>query len=147
MKIEIDQSGKIESTNRMTVVAFSNSKTKSISISAKDKKSIQSMFRKIGRPKLFTIKVFAAMIFCLIKDEVIANYQITIDLEYPGHEQLARAIILEIAKKNKVEIESKTIHFKSIGKGSPAHKKAITAFRKRKADDKLSAKEFFKIVF
>jgi len=147
MKIEIDLSGKIESTNRMTVVAFSNSKTKSISISAKDKKSIQSMFRKIGRPKLFTIKLFATMIFCLIQNEVIAEHQITIDLEYPGHEQLVKAIILEIAEKNKVNIDSRTIHFKSIGKGSLAHKKAITAFRKRKADFKLTAKEFFKIVF
>ena len=58
MKIEIDQSGKIENTNKNTIIAFSDSKFKSIFISAKEKREIQKFFRRIGKPKIFIYKVF-----------------------------------------------------------------------------------------
>ncbi|MCX6810253.1 MAG: hypothetical protein NTY30_00740 [Candidatus Berkelbacteria bacterium] len=54
MKIEIDQSGKIEETGKPTVIAFSNGKSASIIISAKDKKLVQTVFRKIGQPKILS---------------------------------------------------------------------------------------------
>ena len=53
MRIEIDQSGKIENTNKNTIIAFSNNKFKSIFISAKDKREIQKFFRRIGKPRIF----------------------------------------------------------------------------------------------
>lgn len=46
MKIEIDQSGKIEQTSELTVIAFSNGKSATIMISASE---IQKKFRKIGK--------------------------------------------------------------------------------------------------
>ena len=111
MKIEIHQSGKIEDTNRLTIVAYSNGSTKSLMITAKDKKSIQSVFRKIGQPKLFIYKLFAVAIFILIKDNLNKIEQIIIDREYPGYENLIKDFICQIAQKNQIKIDRKNIVF------------------------------------
>lgn len=121
MKIEIDQSGKIEITNRLTIVAYSNSKHKSILISAKDKKSVQSLLRKIGQPKLYIFKLFSVAIYCLIKEEIGDNNQIVIDREYPGYENLIKDMLVEIASRNGQMLDRKLIHFSSIGRKSSAH--------------------------
>ena len=41
MKIEIDQSGKVEETNKPTVIGFSNSLQRTILITAKEKQKLQ----------------------------------------------------------------------------------------------------------
>ncbi|OGD56998.1 hypothetical protein A2V71_02640 [Candidatus Berkelbacteria bacterium RBG_13_40_8] len=69
MKIEIDQSGRIEYTSKLSVVAYSNSANKSLLITAKDKRKIQAIYRRIGQPRLFAQKVFAVAIFALIKNK------------------------------------------------------------------------------
>lgn len=142
MKIEIDQSGKIENTNRLTIIAYSNSKHKSIMITAKDKKSIQSIFRKIGQPKLF-----AAAIFILIKNDLQKINQIIIDREYTGYENLIKNFICEIAERNGKKIEKEIIHIQSIGKKSKAHELSINAYRKKKANKRLSASGFYNLNF
>ena len=65
MKIEVDQSIKIENTEKDTVVAFSNGVYGSIIISAKDKREIQEVFRKTGKRMIFAYKLFAILIFIL----------------------------------------------------------------------------------
>jgi hypothetical protein len=147
MKIEIDQSGKIENTNKLTVISYSNKINKSILITSKDKKSIQSVFRKIGQPKLFVYKLFAVAIFILIKDKIKQIDQIIIDKEYVGYENLIKDFICQIAQKDKTKIDRKNIHFKSIGRKSKAHEISINSFRKKKADKRLSAKEFYNLNF
>jgi len=147
MRIEIDQSGKIEKTSKLTTIAYSNGKSQSILITAKDKKSIQSLFRKIGQPKIFVCKLFAVLIFVLLKDEFKSQNQIIIDQEYPGYDSLIKDILFDVAKLNNIKIDPKSIAFGCIGRKSKAHTKAIDSFRNKKADIKLSAKEFYKIVF
>lgn len=143
MKIEIDQSGKIEDTNRLTAIAYSNGCTKSLIITAKDKKTIQSVFRRIGQPKIFVYKLFAVAIFVLIKDDSKKIDQIIIDKEYLGYEKLLKRFILETALRNGKKIEGDSLHFHSIGKKSNAHKVALTTFQTKKSDIKLTSKEFF----
>lgn len=147
MKIEVDQSGKIENTNKPTVIAFSNGKSASIIIAAKDKKLIQTIYRKIDQPRIFTYKLFAVLIFILIKTEIKKFSQIVIDKEYPGYENLIKDILCETAVKNRCKIDRTVIHFRSIGRKSKAHDLAVEAYRNKKADMKLSAKEFYKIAF
>lgn len=53
MNIEIDQSGKIENTNKDTVIAFSDDTCGSILIKAVDKREIQKIFRDIGKSRIF----------------------------------------------------------------------------------------------
>jgi len=147
MKIEIDQSGKIENTNKLTAIAFSNNHQKSLIITAKDKKSVQSIFRRIGQPKIFVYKLFATAVFVLIKDDLKKLDQIIIDKEYLGYEKIIKKFILEIAEHNNKKIDGSNIHFHSIGKKSQAHKIALRAFQTKRSDIKLTSKDFFEISF
>lgn len=65
MSYQIDQSGKIEQTSKVTVIALSNSKQASIILKAKDKRDLQGIFRQAGKPKVFTIQVFSALTYLL----------------------------------------------------------------------------------
>ena len=147
MKIGIDQSGKIENTNRLTIIACSNKANKSLLITARDKRAIQSVFRKIGQPKIFVFKLFAVAIFALIKDDLKKIDQIIIDREYIGYENLIKQFIQEVAQKNNNEIAKEDIHFRSIGKKSRAHRVAIEAFLRKRGDVKLTAPYFYELAF
>lgn len=146
MTIEIDQSGKIEETNRDTVVAFSNGKSYSIKISGKTKRKLQEIFRRIGEPRTFVIHTFCVLIFLAIKKYTTENDQVIIDLEYVKKE---KAILNTLEIIFGIEnLKLPEIHFKSIGKHSKAHKKAIEAFRKKTVPDKIiSFFEINKIMF
>jgi hypothetical protein len=147
MKYEIDQSGKIEQTNRLTVVAFSNDKKASISLSTKDKKILQDVFRKANKPKMFSIQVFAALIFLLIKKYGIVKGKIIIDKEYPGHESLIKSYITQLINKSlKNNSKEVRIIFKVIGKSSDAHAVANKCFKKKKADVKADFKEILALI-
>ncbi|MDP2951104.1 MAG: hypothetical protein Q8N55_01840 [bacterium] len=45
MKIYIDQSGKIENTNKPTIIAFANGESGAILVGAKDKKKVQEYYK------------------------------------------------------------------------------------------------------
>ena len=132
MRIEIDQSGKIENTHKPTIVAYSNKISKSILITPRDKQSIQKYYRSIGQPKIFVYKLFAVLIYVLIEDKLAKIDQIIIDKEYLGYEKLIRSFILEIAEKKKRKINKDIFKFHLIGKKSKAHKLALKAYNIKK---------------
>jgi len=135
-KYELDQSGKIEDTARKTVLAFSNDHLGAITLSAKDKRRLQELFREIGAPKLFIYYVFSALIILLLKPQKISK--IIIDIEYPGHEKTIESLI---AKELISEIE-----WKKIGKNSTAHNVAYRVFsNKLKLGRTASAKEVWSL--
>lgn len=146
MKIEIDQSGKIESTNRLTVIAFSNRHGKSLLITAKDKKSIQSIFRKINQPRIFISQVFAAAVYYLVKDELKNINTIIIDNEYMGHEKYIKKLIIKFLENDNIKTDKVQIYFRSIGKKSKAHDVAYKAFKTKRASYKLTSKQILQIV-
>lgn len=90
MQIEIDQSWKIEDTNKKSVVAFSNGISASLLIPAKEKKVIQQLYRQAGKPEIFVYKLFSVLIFILVKDYLGKIDSIAIDTEYPGKEALIK---------------------------------------------------------
>ena len=94
MNIEIDQSGKVENTSKNTIIAFSNDIFGSIFITAKDKREIQKIFRKIGKSRIFVYRLFSILIFLLIKDHLKRIDQIIIDEEYPGKENLIKNYLI-----------------------------------------------------
>jgi len=147
MKIEIDQSGKIENTNKNTIIAFSDGKFKSIFISAKEKREIQKFFRRIGKPKIFIYKVFAILVFLLIKSEVKEIDAIIIDEEYPGKNSLIKNFLLQEIRKIKPDFDRGNIIFQKIGKKSRAHFLAYgIAVGKKKADIEVGAREILRMV-
>lgn len=144
MRIEIDQSGKIEKTSKLTVIACSNSQSRSLLVSANDKKVIQNIYRKFGQPKIFRYKLFAILIFVLIKDIIRPSDVIVIDREYLGYEKLIREFLFEISQKKGIKIHKENITFGWIGKKSKAHVKAISSYQSEKADIKFTIADFKK---
>ncbi|WKZ25967.1 MAG: hypothetical protein QY322_01510 [bacterium] len=145
MRYYIDQSGKIENTKSLTVVAYAGDKTKSLKISAVEKRKLLKILKiTTERKKLITYELFATLVFIIIKDEKIN--EVTIDVEYKGHEGSVKNFI----KNNFIKLNRKIpdVSFELITKNSPAHKVAIDRFRGvRKADIIVDAREVLKYLF
>ena len=131
MKIEIDQSGKIEQTNKLTVIAYSNGMSKSISITSTEKKILQKHFRVIGKGKLFVLVTFCILIYCLIKNIISDELNIYIDREYAGFDDFIRQRLIEFSGN---KLKRNQIHISEIGKKSRVHIKAHADAVKRKGD-------------
>lgn len=145
MQYQIDQSGKIEDTHRLTIVVFANGKVKSLKISAVEKQKLVKAMRAFDYPKkIFIFKIFACLIFFLIKDEKIDS--VMIDKEYPGHEPVIKDVLLRVFKLANSKIPD--ISFGEIKKKSPAHKVALEVFRgKRDADIIVGAKQVIRVLY
>ena len=87
MKIEIDQSNKIEQTNKDSVIGFSNNIFSCVLMRAKDKREIEKVFQRTGKSKIFIYRLFAILIFLLIKGHLRKIDEIVIDKEYPGKDK------------------------------------------------------------
>jgi hypothetical protein len=126
MDIEIDQSGKVENTSKQTILAFcSVSKVSSISLSAKDKKRIQRVFRREGKPQMFTYRVFARLIYLLVEPHLKEIKGFGIDLEYPGWSHLIKDYLLQDICEKYPRYDKNLIYFFQVGKKSLAH---VTAY-------------------
>lgn len=137
---QIDQSIKIENTNKTSYVCLANGKCLVSSISSRNKKELKLFFRELEKPlifKLFTFSVLCAKIIIKLKVN-----SVSIDKEYPGHERQIKSFIVQI-----LEIEGTSepiIDFTLVGKNSSAHKGGYNAFKQNIADIKLTASEVLK---
>ncbi len=122
MRVEIDQSGKIEDTSKNTVLAFSNKIWSAIVIPAKVKRQIQEIFRRRGQPRIFVFRTFAAGVVLLIKNYQKQITDVQIDTEYSGHEVVIKDIIMQMLREQ--NISEPNIYFGRIGKKSMAHHRA-----------------------
>ncbi len=149
MIIEVDQSGKVEQTGKDTAIACTDEEgfERSIQISAKEKRKLQKFFRGIGKPRFYTHKVFALLVFILIRGHVLKLSRIIIDPEYPGYEKLLSSLIAELIKEVHPTFEADRILFKRVGKRSNAHIVANTVFRKeQKPTIVVTAQDLLKII-
>ena len=119
MKIQIDQSGKIEQTNLDTIIAISNDKNFSVLLNKKNKRILEKNFKKLGKIKSYSFVIFAALVAILIKAAVFKE-KIIIDQEYIGHENTIHEKILHFLRDLGREDEL-IIEFGHIGKLSNAH--------------------------
>jgi len=146
--IEVDQSIKVENTRRPTVLALSDEVTYALLIPARVKRRALAYLREQGKPaKIATLRVFAAGLFLLLRDFVGSVEQVTIDVEYAGHEADIRSMLLALFRKAGQEIESETITFARIGKRSRAHHLALSVGRgKRPPDQRVKADELLTLL-
>ena len=115
----IDQSGKIEQTNKNTVLCLANGTWDSVLLTAKVKRQLQEMFRRKGQPRKFVLLTFSAILgILLLKNS--DKTRITIDREYYGKEDIISNTIDEMFTLNKLP----KIKFGHVGKNSNAHKYA-----------------------
>ncbi len=145
MKCYIDQSGKVENTSKLTIVAYANGKARSLKISAVEKRKLLSVMKKLdGLSATYIYKTFAALIFLLIKGERIS--EIVVDKEYPGHEGVIKNILKNLFEKGKLTFPE--VGFSQITKKSPAHKIAINVYRgKSKPDLIVRSEDVLRVFF
>lgn len=138
MKIEIDQSIKIESTNKDTILVFSDGIYSSVLITAKTKRQLQEIFRKVGEPRSFILRVFTAGIALLIKPYLSKITELVIDNEYDGYEKVIKELLISFLNlKSQVKQGKLTIRFASIGKKSKAHLIGYNIYIKKKRANKI----------
>lgn len=146
MQVELDQSGKIEDTNRLTVIGYASSSSASIAISAKEKQKLQRFFRALGQPRVFVLKTFVALITLLIQQRGASISSLIIDTEYPGHERFVRNELVRLSAQTELPLKPAQIHFQSIGKKSPAHSVAYRAFRAKRATFSVTARDVLRVL-
>ena len=134
MRIEIDQSWKIEKTNKPTVIAFSNSQTEgSVLVPQKVKKlAFTYLEERFGREKTNIVRIFAACIIVLLKAYNLKTTSLIIDREYPGYEPILKNLIVDYGKKLGLTFGFEDISVQEIGKKSEAHWLAYDVFTKKK---------------
>jgi len=139
MHTDIDMSGRIEETNKPTVLALANGLSFSILISARDKRTVIDTLRT-HKPhwerKLIHIFVFGTLVFMLLKDYLEKLDYVVIDPEYPGYERDIKDRILLLCRKHRVQVNKEQITFEYVGKKSPAHAVAIAVFRGERIPDR-----------
>jgi hypothetical protein len=133
MKVDIDQSGKVENTAHITVLGYSNGSYGSIFIRSHDKKVIQQYFRDQGKPRLFIIQTFSILLYLLIRRFRLEENVLYLDTEYLGHEGTIVNYLSQLG------IDTGRIRFTFIGKTSRAHKIAREGYMIRSADVQISA--------
>jgi hypothetical protein len=144
MKVEVDQSGKIEDTSKDTVLAFSNKIWAAIIIPAKVKRQIQEIFRRRGQPRIFVFRTFAAGVVLLIRNYQSQITDVQIDTEYPGNEAVIKDIIVRMLHDQR--IPEPNIYFRRIGKKSMAHHRAYAvAVGKLEAGRRIGLDDLVKI--
>jgi len=142
MRVEVDQSGKVESTQTATVLAFSNRIRFSILIPASVKKQCHKYLKDESRlPKTRHLRLFAAALVLLLENHIQRIDQIIIDTEYRGSESELKLAIKNAFKKANLKHDPDKIAFMRIGKKSNAHILAVEVLRGSDPNKKVSFEE------
>lgn len=134
MRIEIDQSGKIESYIN-TVIAFRNGEQFSIFLDRKIKNEIITNYRIKYKDIIY--RLFSICIFYCIKDYLDKIQNIFIDVEYKGREKDIKKHLLRFIWRIKSDFDKDKIQFDIIGKKSRAHRLAYQTFIGKLAPNKV----------
>lgn len=120
MIIQINQSNKIEKTNKDSIIGLANEVNFTVLLRRKIKRKLQEDFRKQGKPRLFVYRTFIASVVLLIKYAKLKNIsKIIIDLEYFSKDKLLKSIFLEMWSRFFSEIPE--VSFERVGKKSKVH--------------------------
>lgn len=145
VKYQIDQSGKIEQTERNTVVACTNGVQFTVLLKKREKRKLQKVFKAANMQKLFPYVTFATLITILLH-RLSPKHKVIIDREYFGHEDF----IAERIETFVTQLGSKIplISFGHVGKLSKAHQLGYrVAVGKENASAIITADEVLKIIF
>ncbi len=148
MRIEIDQSGKVEHTQMNTALAFSNSDSSAVLIPAVEKRAYLEALRKHGHRGFEPyLRLFVAGVFLLIRDYLPKIVLVVIDVENEGHDKIIRRLLLRQIRKVRENFPPDAIVFEQIGRKSPAHKKALAVFQKKEQPARrIRARELLRLI-
>ena len=129
-------------TSHATVLAYSNAHRYSILIPTRVKREVLGRLRARGLSRsLAAIRVFAAALWLLLRDELVNLTNVTIDPEYVGHEASIKAELVQLAVNAGLKINPYLIQFARIGKKSGAHTYALGVARGKMRADRLISSE------
>jgi hypothetical protein len=138
VEIEIDQSIKIEQSQRATALAFSNSQARALLIPARVKQAALRRLRQIGLTgSRATLWLFAAAIYLLVCNHLWQVTRIVIDVEYQGHEDDVRLMLLNFIRRRFSHYPAQRITFRLVGKTSRAHALAFRVQKGREPADQV----------
>lgn len=141
MKIEVDQSNKIEEAGD-TFLAFSNSIARAIKIPFAVKQKGLQVLRDRGKPKKRArFLLFAVCVFLLLEGHLNRIQKIVVDNEYDGHQVDVKLFLLEYIRKKIPGFATEKIAVESIGKKSSAHWLALAARKGKKKPDRIVGKQ------
>ena len=136
-RYQIDQSIKIENTQKASYICLSNGRTIICSISAKDKRELKLFFRELERPLIFKIFTFSVLCAKTIVEAKVDS--VAIDKEYPGHDIDINSFITQIL--NIWKYPQPNLSFTLVGKSSSAHIKGYQAYKKGDKGSVVNANE------
>lgn len=137
MRVEIDQSGKLEQLDTNTILSFANGKSGSILLTVSTKRLlIQNIRRSLFSEKDVLAILFSILIFILIK-ELPNGLSFIIDEEYTGKEKIIENALIKLFQKKFKNKWKGNIIFKQIGKKSPAHKLCWSIHRNKRLQTKI----------
>lgn len=139
MRVEVDQSGKIELTQKPTVVAMANGRRYSIRIAAQAKRDVFKELEKrypTRSPTTHKLLIFATLLYLLLRNHIKTLDTVIVDVEYQGHMSKVKEHLLNLFRRHRIEVAPEVIDYRPIGKKSPAHDLAIKAFRGKVLPDK-----------
>lgn len=147
MYVEVDQSGKIGDTKVPTVLAFANSDSYAIFIPATVKRDALKALRQLGKSgTTLYLELFAIGLYLLLKDHIQKANLVTIDIEYPGHNDKIKERLLHLLQRAGVSLEADQIRFDLIhqgGKKPSAHDKAYYTYHGEIEPDRVITLEDF----
>lgn len=134
MPIEVDQSVKVEETQKDTVLAFSDGQSFSVTIPARAKREAFAYLVGRGKKrKSAYLMIFSAGLFILLRDYLTQRgdpeERIVIDTEYSGQEASVKTMFLRHAHSLGMEVTATRVLFAPVGKNSRAHVLALEVQR------------------
>jgi hypothetical protein len=129
--VEVDQSGKFETTKMDTVLAFSDGISFSILIPSTVKRDCLTILRnkKTLGPTLYD-QLFATGLFFLLRNYIERMNEVIIDTEYKGREAGIKDHLINILHRAGRPVRREQISFGYVGKQSPAHKIALATLKR-----------------
>jgi hypothetical protein len=139
--ILIDQSGKVEKTNKLTVVASASGKTGfTVLLSSSLKKMMCQEIKQLSgsarHSRFPLIKLFSFCIY-LSLPHLKPDDSIVIDLEYEGRSHEIKSQLLEFIREKYPQFKKEQIAFVQIGKKEYVHKLANETFRGIRKPDRV----------
>ena len=133
MLAEVDQSGRTDQTNKVTVLALANSLKYSVQISGSEKRKLLTTLRYLKphwSKAYISVVIFSTLLFLLLKNHLPEMSVVVIDTEFPGYEPVIKERLLNLFLREGKSVQKEQIIFRQIGKKSPAHKLAWRVFNK-----------------
>lgn len=131
MKIEVDQSGRIEMAGD-TVIAAADGFVVTVRVRAEVKMTVRDALKQRGvKTRMIMIRMFVGAIVMALRDNLRTIDSLTIDEEYIGYEAEITSLLIDRLRSLDLQLDPHLIPVARVGKKSPAHHAAIRVTRKQ----------------